>query len=194
MAKIESSFKNMVLTLFAVTLLSSTGVGFVYEATKEAKAKSDLAKKTNAISEVVPAFDNNPLEEQYTIDATNGNQLLCYPAKKGGQTVATAIETTTTKGFSGDITLIFGLDEKGTIYNIAVLDHKETPGLGDKIDKKKSPFSAQFKSKNPMTYKLKVKKDGGDVDAITAATISSRAFCDAVQQAYVTFMKHHASP
>jgi electron transport complex protein RnfG len=194
MAKLASSFKNMVLTLFIVTLLSSTGVGFVYESTKEAKAQADLAKKTKAISEVVPAFDNNPLDEQYTIDTANGKQLICYPARQGGKTVATAIETTTAKGFGGNITLIFGLDVQGAIVDIAVLDHKETPGLGDKIDKKKSSFSAQFKNKNPQTFTLKVKKDGGDVDAITAATISSRAYCDAVQQAYAAFQQHQAQP
>jgi electron transport complex protein RnfG len=70
-----------------------------------------------------------------------------------------------------------------------VLAHKETPGLGDKMDASKSDFPLQFKGKNPADFKLHVTKDGGNVDAITAATISSRAFCDAVERAYVTFQK-----
>lgn len=74
----------------------------------------------------------------------------------------------------------------GTIHNTAVLEHKETPGLGDKMDIRKAPWSEQFRGKNPAEYRLQVRKDGGDVDAITAATISSRAFCDAVQRAYDT--------
>ena len=80
-----------------------------------------------------------------------------------------------------------GLLPDGSINNISVLEHKETPGLGDKMQKSKSTWSDQFNGKNPANYKLKVTKDGGDVDAITAATISSRAYCDAVQRAYDTF-------
>ena len=79
-----------------------------------------------------------------------------------------------------------GLLADGSISNTAVLAHKETPGLGDKMDIAKSDFPAQFIGKNPAEFKLSVTKDGGDVDAITAATISSRAFCDAVERAYIT--------
>ena len=81
--------------------------------------------------------------------------------------------------------------DEGNILGNEVLEMGETPGLGDKIDKTKSDFSRKFISKNPADFKLKVKKDGGDVDAITAATISSRAFCDAVQRAYNGFRKAH---
>ena len=83
-----------------------------------------------------------------------------------------------------------GYDPKAkTIIGYEVLECKETPGLGDKMDIKKSQFPVQFMNKNPIDFELKVTKDGGDVDAITAATISSRAFCDAVQRAYETFEK-----
>ena len=75
----------------------------------------------------------------------------------------------------------------GTINDVAVLEHEETPGLGDKMEKKKSDWSLQFQGKNPETFRLSVTKDGGDVDAITASTISSRAFCDAVTRAYENF-------
>jgi electron transport complex protein RnfG len=83
-----------------------------------------------------------------------------------------------------------GFLKDGTINNTAVVSHKETPGLGDKMDVKKSDFPVQFEGKNPSSYKLKVTKDGGDVDAITAATITSRAFCDAVDKAYKSFEKN----
>jgi electron transport complex protein RnfG len=68
-----------------------------------------------------------------------------------------------------------------------VISHSETPGLGDKIDHRKHGFSLQFHGKNPETYKLVVSKEGGDVDAITASTISSKAFCDAVARAYAVY-------
>ena len=71
----------------------------------------------------------------------------------------------------------------GSIHNIAVLAHKETPGLGDKMQKNKSGWSNQFNGKNPGEKEVLVKQDGGDIDAITASTITSRAFCDAVARA-----------
>ena len=75
-----------------------------------------------------------------------------------------------------------GFDESGNILDVSVLEHKETPGLGTKMDDDK--FKEQFRGKNPEEFNLEVKKDGGEVDAITAATISSRAFSDGVQRAY----------
>ncbi len=113
---------------------------------------------------------------------------------KNGEWVGTAVETFTDKGFSGRIRILAGFDPEGTIHDITVLEHQETPGLGDKIEKNKSynkktglSWISQFIGTNPSEYKLLVKKDGGDVDAITAATITSRAFCDAVQRAYDGF-------
>ena len=116
------------------------------------------------------------------------DSIICYPAKKDGEVVAVAVETYSDKGFSKRIKIMVGFTNDGTIINTAVLDHAETPGLGDKMDKKKSDWSNQFNDKNPATYKLKVTKDGGNVDAITAATISSRAFTDAIDRAYKAYM------
>ncbi len=188
MAKKESTFGNMVLTLFIVTFVSSTALGYVYEVTKGPKAKAELEKKIKAISEVVPDFDNSPIEEK--VERCAGEQcVMFYPAKKDGQLVGTAVEVTTNKGFAGNITLMVGFLPDGVIFDTAVVEHKETPGLGDKIDKKKSGFAEQFKNKDPQNFRLSVKKDGGDVDAITAATISSRGFCDAVKKAYDSYRK-----
>ena len=83
-----------------------------------------------------------------------------------------------------------GFVDGDVISGTSVLEHKETPGLGDKMDKKKADWSKQFDGKNLTEFKLKVTKDGGDVDAITAATISSRAFCDAAQRAYDELKKN----
>lgn len=185
MAK-ESTFKNMLITLLLVTFISSTGVAYVYELTKEPIAKASLAKKILAIKEVVPAFTNNPLEDQYSKEV-DGGKLVFYPAKNNNELVGTAVETFTNQGFGGEVKLMVGFQADGTIYNIAVVKQSETPGLGDKMEKNKSNFTLQFKGENPNTFRLKVKKDGGDVDGITAATISSRAFCDAVQRAVDNF-------
>jgi len=188
MAKTESNFINMVLTLLLVTLVSSAVLGFVYELTKNPIAVSKMKKKNNAIVNVVPEFNNNPIEEMYSI-GVDGDSLRFYPAKKDGQLVGTAISTFTNKGFGGNIKLMIGLLPDGTINNIVVLEHKETPGLGDKMQKSKSDFSVQFNGKNPENFQISVTKDGGNVQAITASTISSRAYCDAVKRAYDTYMK-----
>ncbi len=187
MAKKESTFGNMLLALLVISLVSSTALGFVYEFTKEPIRMVEINKTNNAIQAVVPEFDNQPAIEAFYV-ASDLDSLKFYPAKKNGVLVGTSVETYTKKGFSGLIKLMVGFAPDGTIMDITVLQHQETPGLGDKIDKKKSDFSLQFQGKNPETFKMRVKKDRGDVDAITASTISSRAFCDAVQRAYNAYM------
>jgi electron transport complex protein RnfG len=187
MAKTESTFKNMALSLTLIALVSSALLGFVYEFTKEPIALSNLNKKLNAIKQVVPEFSNNPNDEMFRLATGEGDSLEIYPAKKDDVIVGYAVNTYTSKGFSGNISLMAGFRPDGTIINISVLEQKETPGLGTKMTE--PGFKDLFNEKNPAEFKLKVKKDGGPVDAITAATISSRAFCDAVQRAYNTLQK-----
>lgn len=187
MAKRESTFGNMLMALLVISLVSATALGFVYEFTKEPIRMVEINKTNAAIQIVVPEFNNQPATEAFKV-ASDMDSLNFYPAKKDGILVGTAVETFTKKGFSGLIRLMVGFAPDGSIIDISVLQHQETPGLGDKIDKKKSNFSLQFIGKNPSNFKMTVKKDRGDVDAITASTISSRAFCDAVQRAYNAYM------
>ncbi len=186
MAKKESTFTSMVITLFLVTLASSAALGYVYELTKEPIATAKAAKKNLAIKRVTPEFDNQPGEEFYKMPAEK-DTLFFYIAKKGNDTVGYAVETFSNQAFGGSLKLLVGFLPDGTIKEVAVLEHKETPGLGDKMVKSKSDWSRQFEGKNPDDFVLKVKKDGGDVDAITASTISSRAYCDALQRACDSF-------
>jgi electron transport complex protein RnfG len=188
MAKRESTFKNMLLALFVVSFISSGALGFVYEVTKEPIRLVEINRKNDAIREVVKTFENDPYADVFKV-AAGKDSLVFYPAKVNGETIGMAVETFTMKGFSGLISLMVGFNMDGTINRIAVLGHQETPGLGDKIDISKSDFPLQFEGKDPATFKLLVKKDMGDVDAITASTISSRAYCDAVQLAYDSFMQ-----
>ena len=187
MAKTESTFRNMVLSLTFISLAASACLGFVYEFTKKPIELSNLNKKLEAIKQVVPEFNNNPNDEMYKLPTGEGDSLDIYPAKKDEVVVGYAVNTYTKKGFSGYISLMAGFKTDGTIINITVLEQKETPGLGTKMTEPQ--FKNQFNDKNPAQFNLKVKKDGGQVDAITAATISSRAFCDAVQRAYNTLQK-----
>jgi len=185
MAK-ESSLKNMVIVLFTVCLVSSALLGGVYAITFDPIAAANVAKINASISKVVPPFDNDPSVEVFTKEV-NDKTYKVYPAKKGQEIVGYAVESYTSAGFGGRILLMVGFNADGTIYCTSVLSHSETPGLGDKMVEGKSSFSVQFKGKNPADFKMAVKKDGGDVDAITASTISSRAFCDAVKTAYKVY-------
>jgi len=187
MAKIESSFKNMVLSLTFISLGASLALGFVHEFTKEPIEVSKLNKKIEAVKMVVPEYNNDPVGEMFKLPSEWGDSLDVYPAKKDNEIVGYGVKTYSKKGYSGKIILTVGFKPDGTIYNITVLEQKETPGLGTKMAL--PSFKDQFIDKNPSSFQLKVKKDGGQVDAITAATISSRAFCDAVQNAYSTIKK-----
>ncbi len=185
--KPESNFINMILTLLMVATIAGLALGGVYVVTKEPIAKAKEAKLNSALMQVLPEFDTTQVQQ---LEPADGTELLTfYSAYKNGEVVGTAVETYTNKGYSGRIDVMVGFAPDMTILNTAVLKHAETPGLGDKMSKEKSDWSDQFKNKNPEDFELAVSKDGGDVDAITAATITSRAFCDAVERAYETYKK-----
>jgi len=187
MAKRESSFINMLVTLFAVSLIASISLAAVYNVTKEPIAKSKALKKEKAISNVLPEFDR--IETFKVFPSTGKDSIEFNMAFKGEDTVGIAIETYTDNGFGGRIKAMVGIKHDGTVYDVFHLEHTETPGLGDKVDKSKSTWSDQFKGKISDNFPLIVKKDGGNVDAITAATITSRAYCDAINRAYETYKK-----
>jgi electron transport complex protein RnfG len=182
MAKKESSFVNMVLTLFIVTAIAALALGGVYNVTKEPIAIAKRLKIERSIGEVLPEFDS--IVETKVLPDGGKDSLTFYHATKQGSPVGTAIRTYTDVGYSGRFWIMVGFVDGEVISGTSVLEHKETPGLGDKMEKKKGDWSNQFLNKNLTEYRLKVKKDGGDVDGITAATITSRAFCDATQRAY----------
>ena len=166
-------------------------VGVAIESWKQLKQ----AKQENAIRQVIPGgFNNNPNMEVWKKQTKDGGELEFYPAKKDGQLIGTAVKTYTNNGFGGQVWLMVGFNPDGTIYNYSVLEHKETPGLGSKMD---LWFTKEGRGnivgKKPGTTGLKVTKDGGDVDAITAATISSRAFLDAINRAASEFEGVEAS-
>ena len=207
MAKKESSFKNMVITLMLITFIASVALGGIYMLTKEPIEAANIAKTNLAIAEVVPDFNNDPSQEIIKHAVGEGDTLTLFPAKKDNELVGVAILTTTNKGFSGKITMMVGFLPDGTVYSTVVISHAETPGLGDKIVKskgaalqlwkyiapnsggaeEKKDFSEQFEGKHPEIFNMNVKQDGGEIDAITASTITSRAFCDALERAYNAF-------
>ncbi|NLX40391.1 MAG: RnfABCDGE type electron transport complex subunit G [Bacteroidales bacterium] len=181
MAK-ESSFKNMVITLSLICLICSALLGVVYSVTKAPIEAAELAKINNAIKAVVPECDNNPSEEMMEVEG-----CVVYPAKVNGNIVGYAIKVKAS-GFGGPIQMMVGFNADGTIYNTSVISHAETPGLGAKITGE-IPTRTQIVGKNPASSNLTVTKDGGEIDAITASTITSRAFLKGVEAAYKVFVE-----
>lgn len=188
MAKKESTLGTMVLSLVLITAVASAALAGVYTMTQQSIADVQNNKKQQAIQSVLPGFSG---DLQRTAVLLDGDQDSVYVslAFQDEACVGAAVETYTNKAFGGTFTLMVGFDNEGNITGTEVIKAAETPGLGDKINKGKSDFSKQFVTMNPSdeNFELMVKKDGGQVDAITAATISSRAFCDAVNRAAKAF-------
>ena len=190
MKKKKDTFINMVVSLFAITIIAGFSLGFVNELTVGPIEKGKIERKVNALKQVLPEFDNNPVEEVQLVSSEFAKDSVeVYPAFKNNEFVGAAVIGSTEKGFSGLIKIMVGFTPDGAIKNIAVLEQKETPGLGTKMKDEK--FLAQYRDKSPSDFNLKVTKDGGEVDALTGATITSRAFGEAVQMAYDEFIKNN---
>lgn len=187
MSKKESTFLTMTLSLLVITLVAGLSLGFINDITKGPKAAAKLERKVNALKQVLPEFDNDVVSEVKLIKLENvKDSTEIYIATLKGQDAGTAIIGSSEKGFSGLIKIMVGFNPDGSINNISVLEQKETPGLGTKM--KDDKFIRQYRGKNPSSFNMKAKKDGGEVDALTGATITTRAFSEAVQQAYDVFI------
>lgn len=208
MAKLESSLKNMLISLTAIALIAAGLLAMINNVTKEPIQQSQEQKKVDAIKAVLPSFDK--------IEQDSANNLTIHKAyKTNGEFVGAAVESLSKNGFGGEIKVMVGFDTEGNITEYSVLDQKETPGLGTKMvdwfrpqaQKEKSLiekiFGYEVKSvekqssiigKNPAKNNLTVSKDGGEIDAITASTISSRAFLESVQAAYNAYATANNKP
>lgn len=172
----KSSLINMAACLTGVCLVCAALLGFVYVVTDEPIKAAAAAEAQASIAKVLPS--GGEISEEIVSEAEG---VDCYYVQTDGEGAITAYAVkTTTGGFGGPVTLMVGVLPDGTVFNTSVLSHSETPGLGAKCTEEKSAFREQWKGFNGV---LSVKKDGGDVDAITASTITSRAYTKAVAQA-----------
>lgn len=171
----------MVLVLFAITLIASASVGGIYLLTKEPIALAEQNAKTAALAQVLPSFEETSMQT-LTLDELD---IEVYTATAGGAVVGYAINTATMNGFSGLIRLMVGISPEGEVLNVNVLSHAETPGLGSKMTDEGNPLLASIQNKmlNDIVYKVKKDDKSGDFDSLTAATISSRAYVDAIERA-----------
>ena len=188
---VKSSFKNMVLCLFVICMVCSALLAGVYALTKETIAVGDAQRNESAIKEVLPSTAA-VIEEESTIQVNGTTYTYNRAFDAEGNTVGCAVNVAPS-GFGGPIKMKVGFNADGLVWNVKVLSHAETPGLGAKCTE--PAFSEQFHELDPSDEKnLKVKKDGGNLNAITASTITSRAYAEGVSQAVEVFKAIVATP
>ena len=212
--KLGPFFFNMLWTLTGISLCAALALGLVHAVTEEPIETSKTAEQQRAVKEVLPTHER--LDKPDTIEVPAIGTVEIYKAYDGdNRFVGAAVKSSSGNGFGGEIKIMVGFDSKGIITNYAVLEQKETPGLGTKIVDRFKPAAQVKKSllerifgfeeqagernssiigKNPATDNLLVTQDGGAVDGITAATISSRAFLEAVRSAYDAYANNPDAP
>lgn len=184
----------MMLSLGVITIAAGALLGGMYTITKEPIEKAAGEQLTASIAEVTPAFTNDPEEDKAEIEV-GGKKMTVYPAINDGKLVGAAVLGVSMAGFSGEVDVLCGFEADGTVKDFRVLSHAETPGLGAKMETWfRDPTAARSViGRNPGTVSFHVSKDtGGEVDAITAATISSRAFLEAMRDAYMAYRDYAA--
>jgi len=189
-----------ILLVFA--LVGTAVLAFTHDRTEPTITRGQLAAKRALLSQVLPAtlYDNDLLASQQSVPP---NDLLgtrqpsaLWIARRGGEFSGVVLEAIAPDGYSGDIALLIGIDADGTVTGVRVTAHRETPGLGDYIDRAKSAWIDQFAGKSlshPEPKHWKVAKDGGAFDARAGATITPRAVVKAVKSALDYFARHRAA-
>ena len=178
---------NLIIILTLTCVIAALSMGLADRLTEGRIETQKKAEKVSSIKNILPPFDNNPLADKQEIDGQT-----FYIGKKAGKLTGIALEVEG-EGYSGGIRVMVGMDPTGTITGVEILEQLETPGLGARIVD--DTFRDQFKGKSLTNSKLveghlAVKKDNGDIDALTGATISSRGVTKAVDKALNAFEQY----
>jgi electron transport complex protein RnfG len=183
----------LTLTLFAIT--GSTLVAFTYQRTADRIVANERASLLRQLNALVPpeSIDNDIIEDRLTVsdpDRLGDDQTRVYLGRKQGRPVAAVFTTLVPNGYSGPIKLLVAVRTDGTLGGVRVVSHRETPGLGDKIEERRSDWIDGFRDKslsNPAASRWKVKRDGGVFDQFTGATITPRSIVEAVKKTLLYF-------
>lgn len=204
-AQAQPALKNALRTgsiLFVFAVVGTAMLAFTHDRTEPTITRSQQAEKLALINQVLPAalYDNDLLASQQRVppDDLLGTRLpsAAWVARRGDEVTAVVLEAVAPDGYSGNIFLLVGIGTDGTLTGVRVTAHRETPGLGDYIDRAKSPWIDQFAGRSltsPEPKHWKVAKDGGAFDARAGATITPRAVVKAVASALEYFARHRAS-
>lgn len=185
--------------LAAFAIICTAAVATVNQLTKPVIAQQEQMALIKTINQLIPedAYDNDIFASCFIISDDDflgkGQTQQVFVAKKGNKPVALMLETSTFKGYAGEIKLAVGIFENGKVAGVRVIRHSETPGLGDKIQTNKSDWIYSFNDKSyqeTQDTRWEVKKNGGDIDAFTGATITPRAVTHAVKDALIYFAKN----
>lgn len=187
---------RLVVVLTSICIASAIALAKIYDLTKGPIAHQKRLEVLRAIKTVLPAYDNEPDTDTVKLSMGIGKkgeeeQRIFYRGRKDGRLIGVAFTVTSHEGYGGDIEVMVGIVPNGTIHGVEILSHLETPGLGAKIVEMK--FKDRFKERNLSNTKWAVKKDAGDVDGITGATISSRALTKAIKEGLEFYRDHEAS-
>ena len=195
----KSSLRNMALSLTGIAAVMGAALGVVHHYTEQPIAQAVENARYEALSSVLPSGDALQIgDEQEVTVPGDSRPVVVFPAEAGGKFAGAAVETWTMDGFSGEIDVMVGFSADGKISGYKVLSHAETPGLGAKaeewfrLENETSDGATGASQKGGRSIigtsrVLSVSKDGGDIDGITAATITSRAFLQAVNRARKAF-------
>jgi electron transport complex protein RnfG len=191
-------FKSVVL-LALFTLLGASSLLWVHAITEDRIADNERALLLTRLNEILPVddYDNNLATDINVVSAADllgsDEPLTIYRARQDGKPVAAIFTTVAPDGYSGSIRLLVGVYMNGKLAGVRVIQHKETPGLGDKIDTSRSNWVLSFDDRsltNPEFGQWAVKPDGGEFDSFTGATITPRAVVKAVRDTLVYFQQH----
>lgn len=186
------------IKLAACTFICMSLLGMVHCATKESIADAQLRKLSRQLAEILAEtpYDNSPETDTITVtDNLLGNEKphTVWRARQQGQAVAIVLDVSAPRGYNGPIDLLVGVSVDGKITGVRVLEHRETPGLGDAIELTRSDWIKSFATQSLAalpTEKWRVKKEGGDFDQFTGATITPRAIVNAVHDALVFYREN----
>jgi len=188
---------GLILGLFAV--VGTALVGVTYEVTAEKITDNERLALLRKLNQILPSekYDNNLLHTTITIESDNrlGQEKpsIIYIAKRENEISAMIFSVIAPKGYSGEIKMLVGINIDGTLAGVRIVSHKETPGLGDVMEIDKSDWVLGFNGKSlnqPVEKQWKVKRDGGEFDQFTGATITPRAVVQAVHLCLVYFDRH----
>lgn len=177
----------MVFVMTLVCFLSAVFLGLVYNFTKPKILAEEKNARLRAIKYVLPEYENDPVEDAILIPVVDGEKAF-YIGKSDGEIVGAAF-VASAMGYSGKMDIMIGITPERRLSGIEILKHSETPGLGAKISSEK--FKSQYENLAiPESGRFMVDEDGGEIDSITSATISSRAVCKTVNEGLKVFERY----
>jgi len=179
---------RLVVVLTLVCVVAAIALARVYDFTKEPIAMQRRLAKLRAVEAVLPEHENQPDQNTVDVGLGDGDTRTVYLGLSEERVNGLAFEVTNSEGYGGEIVAMLGLDPNGTIFGVEIVRLAETPGLGAKIANPE--FRSQFKGKSLTNTNFMLKKDGGDLDQITGATISPRAIVKGIKEGLEFFEKH----